>query len=140
MYRESEREVSGVSEPRGSESAKSSDTGGKTVAAKGPRFTKGGEPGPGRPKQVDQRAYIAALAEEFPPDEIRKLVREAIGIARDTNSWRGVVAALEFAANYTLGKPKQRIESTGAVSIGDMLAGLDTSAPLLPDDQAQEDT
>ena len=85
-------------------------------------------------KAVDQRAYIAALAEGFPPERLRELMETAIAIAIETKSWRGVVAASEFAANYTLGKPKQRIESTGAVSIGEMLAGLDTSAPLLPED------
>jgi len=82
---------------------------------------------------VDQREYIAALAAGFPPERLLQLMETAIAIAIETKSWRGVVAASEFAANYTLGKPKQRIESTGAVSIGEMLAGLDTSAPLLPD-------
>jgi hypothetical protein len=98
---------------------------------RGGYFVKGGLPGPGRPKMVDNRAYVEALKLDFPPEEISRLVKEAIQIAIDTNSWRGVIAAAEFAHDRSIGKPVKRVESTGDTSLADLLAGVDTSKPLL---------
>lgn len=122
---------------RGSTVIQQEATGGNEVR-RNPDGTwpKGQRGGPGRPKAVDNRAYVQALAEGMPPERVMELINDAIAIAKETNSWRGVVAALEFSTNYTLGKPKQRIESTGAVSIGEMLAGLDIEKPLLPSEDA----
>jgi hypothetical protein len=84
-----------------------------------------------RPKATDNRAYIDAIKAEFPPERITELINIAIQIAQETKSWRGVVAASEFAANYSLGKPVKRVESTGDSSLADLLAGVDTSKPLM---------
>jgi hypothetical protein len=107
------------------------DTGEKTT--KGPLFTVGGAGGPGRPKMVDNREYISAIKQGFPPERIVELLNEAIDIACRTHSWRGVVAAAEFAAAYSLGKPKQTIQATGNDSLADLLANVDADKPLLPD-------
>jgi hypothetical protein len=82
-------------------------------------------------KAVDNRAYIDAIKAAYPPDKITELLAVAIDLAIQTNSWRGVVAACEFAANYSLGKPVKRVESSGDTSLADLLAGVDTSKPLL---------
>jgi hypothetical protein len=96
-----------------------------------PMFTPGGPGGPGRKKQVDNRAYVEALKAGFPPERMVELMETAIEIAVSTKSWRGVVAAAEFAADYSLGKPVKRVESTGDSSLADLLAGVDTSKPLM---------
>jgi hypothetical protein len=96
----------------------------------------------GRPNQtpaVDNRAYIDAIKAEFPPERITELLNIAIQIAQETKSWRGVVAASEFAANYSLGKPVKRVESSGDTSLADLLAGVDTSKPLLSTKPAEPD-
>jgi hypothetical protein len=88
----------------------------------------------GRPNQVkaiDNRDYIDAIKAEFPPERITELLGIAIQLAIETKSWRGIVAASEFAANYSLGKPVKRVESTGDSSLADLLAGVDTSKPLM---------
>ena len=102
-------------------------------------WAKGTEPGPGRPKAIDKREYIAALAAGFPPERIVGLLEQAITEAVNTHSWRGIVAACEFAANYTLGKPKQTVQSTAAVGLSELLADVDTTTPLLPDVDAGAD-
>lgn len=109
----------------------------KTVKRQaGGLFAAGTAPGPGRPKQVDNRDYIAAIKQGFPPDKIVELLNEAIEIAISTNSWRGVVAAAEFAAAYSLGKPKQRVETSDGAALADLLAQVDASKPLLADNCA----
>lgn len=115
-----------------SAAAKTKSNGDKT--AKGPLFTPGGQGGPGRPKAVTNKDYIDAIKAEFPPEEITRLLRAAINIAVSTKSWRGVVAALEFSANYSLGKPKQQVEATAGAGLAALMAGVDGNAPLLPED------
>jgi hypothetical protein len=118
------------SEGRGSVVAQSAQTRGESLP-RGGMFVPGGVGGPGRPKQVDNRQYIEALKAGFPPDRIVELMELAIELARETKSWRGVVAAAQFAADYSLGKPVKRVESTGDSSLADLLAGVDTSKPLM---------
>jgi hypothetical protein len=86
--------------------------------------------GPGRPASSNQ-AYIDAIKAEYPPDRLVGMMAEAFDMAVETNSWRGMVAVMEFAANYSLGKPVKRVESTGDSSLADLLAGVDTSKPLM---------
>lgn len=119
---------------RGSTDGDRETRGEKRVIKRNPDGTlaKGTAPGPGRPKMVDNREYIAALKQGFPPDRIVELLDAAIAIAIATHSWRGVVAAAEFAASYSLGKPKQTVESFAGDNLAEMLAAIDTSAPLIP--------
>lgn len=98
-------------------------------------------PGHGPPKAITNKDYIDAIKAEFPPEEITRLLREAIAIAVSTKSWRGVVAALEFSANYSLGKPKQQVEAAAGAGLAALMAGVDGSAPLLPEEgKGAEDT
>jgi hypothetical protein len=86
--------------------------------------------GPGRPLSSNQ-AYIDAIKASYPPGTLTDMMQEAYDMAVKTNSWRGMVAVAEFAANYSLGKPVKRVESTGDSSLADLLAGVDTSKPLM---------
>jgi hypothetical protein len=131
MYSDVEGGVSTVTQTNGQ---------GEKTRRRGPRFTPGGEPGPGRPKAIDNRDYIAAIKQGFPPERIVELLELAIQEATNTHSWRGIVAAVEFAAAYSLGKPKQTIQSAGNDTLADLLRTVDGTAPLLPDETTDETT
>ena len=76
-------------------------------------------PSPGRPAKAQELAILDAIRSTFPPEVVADKLRKAMAIAEEQDSARGMVAVLEFAANYTLGKPVQRIvqESSGIVGI-----------------------
>lgn len=99
----------------------------------------------GRPPAPTQ-AYIDAIKAHCPPEKLVEMMQEAFDMAVETNSWRGMVAVAEFMAAYGLGKPVKRVESSGDSSLADLLAGVDTSKPLLStkdkpadDDQVADD-
>jgi hypothetical protein len=73
----------------------------------------------GRPRKAQELAILDSIRSTFPPDVVAEKLRKAMQLAEEQNSARGMVAVLEFAANYTLGKPVQRIqqESSGIVGI-----------------------
>jgi hypothetical protein len=73
------------------------------------QFAKGNKAGPGRPSKVREKEVLAAINEAMPPEEITKLIKEMIDLARVQKSWRGMEAALSFCAAYQVGKPVQRI-------------------------------
>lgn len=117
----------------GSSSTDSESSGGTTVQrVEGGKFAKGNTLGGRMPKQVDNREYIAAIKASFPPDRIVEMMGMAMDLAARTNSWRGMVAVMEFAANYTLGKPKPQAGSGDGGGLAAILAGIDSSKPLLP--------
>lgn len=65
---------------------------------------------PGRPKKADELAILNAIRGSFPPEKVKAYLTTAMRLAEEQNSARGMLAVLEFAASYTLGKPVQRIE------------------------------
>jgi hypothetical protein len=93
---------------------------------------------PPRPARIVNRDYVDAMRAGLPPDRVMQLLDKAIELAIATKSSRGIMQAVEFAANYTLGKPRQRAESAGNSGLAEILRGIDTSKPLLDDDD--EDT
>lgn len=68
-------------------------------------------PSPGRPKKAQEKAILDKIRGTFPPEKVEEYLKTAMKIAEDQNSARGMLAVLEFAASYTLGKPVQRIET-----------------------------
>jgi hypothetical protein len=56
---------------------------------------------------------LASIRASMPPERIEATIAEALEIARATNSWRGIMAVVEFSAAYSLGKPIARIEQGG---------------------------
>jgi len=89
------------------------------------RFAPGNKAGVGhgRPKRSQEEAMLQAIKASMPPEKIEATIAEALELARNTNSWRGLMAVCEFAANYSLGKPTQRIEQNSG-GLADVLAQL----------------
>ena len=71
---------------------------------------------------------LDSIRSTFPPDVVAEHLRTAMRLATEQNSARGIVAVLEFAAGYTLGKPIQRIVTTegGLADMAEEL-GIDLS-------------
>ena len=95
------------------------------------RFQPGNQAGRGygRPKRSQEEAMLSAIKSSMPPERIQAVLAEALQIARSTNSWRGLLAVSEFAANYALGKPVARVESGGgglAAVLAELSYGDDT--------------
>jgi hypothetical protein len=84
------------------------------------RFAKGHSGGPGRPSKAKEIAMLEAIRSTFTPERVAQHLNDAMDIAVRTNSARGIVAVLEFAANYTMGKPVQRTQEVRQ-SIADIL-------------------
>jgi hypothetical protein len=70
------------------------------------RFQVGNPGGPGRPKKVQEEAYLHAIRRALPPDELEDLIRRLAA----SNSWRANLAAGELALHYGVGKPVQRVQ------------------------------
>ena len=71
----------------------------------------------GRPTKAQELALVDSIRSTFTPDEIQNILTEALMIAKANKSTRGMLAVAEFAMNYTVGKPVQRIQqSEGGLS------------------------
>lgn len=91
------------------------------------RWRKGTSGNPnGRPSKAQELAMLDAIKSTFPPELVREKLAKALELAEKQNSARGMVAVLEFAANYALGKPVQRVqqEQGGLASVLEEL-GID---------------
>lgn len=97
------------------------------------RFQPGNTAGKGfgRPKRSQEEQMLTAIKASMPPEKIAATIDGALQIARSTNSWRGLMTVVEFAAAYGLGKPVARIESGGG--------GLAQVLAELGDDDAGDD-
>lgn len=69
------------------------------------RFTKGGTPGPGRPKRAVEVAFHDILIDAVTEDMWRGIVRVAV-----KDALLGDKYARDFIASYTIGKPPQILE------------------------------
>lgn len=78
----------------------------------------------GRPKKAQELAILDAITAAFTPEQITEHLHQAMQIALEKKSARGIVAVLEFMADRTIGKPIQRVEQTGG-GLADVLAMLD---------------
>ena len=106
------------------ESAK--ETGGRDSAG---RFLPGVvNKSPGHPTKAQELAILDSIRSTFPPDVVAEHLRTAMRLATEQNSARGIVAVLEFAAGYTLGRPIQRVITTegGLADMAEEL-GIDLS-------------
>lgn len=83
------------------------------------RFKPGYSGGPGRPKKAVEDAYLNAILDALPPEELTALIRKL----REEDGWRPKAFAAELVAHYGLGKPVQRVYTTG-FDFGDMVDSL----------------
>ena len=72
---------------------------GRTAAG---QFAAGNPGGPGRPRRVTERDYLAALAEECPPETWRRICRRAVADAE-----AGDARARDWIARYLIGNPAE---------------------------------
>lgn len=70
------------------------------------------QPGPGRPKREREEAVLAAISDALSPEEIKNAIMTALDLAIEQKSPRGIVAVLELAAGYAVGKPVQRVQQS----------------------------
>jgi hypothetical protein len=78
-----------------------------------------------------EKAYLDAVRDALPPEEIASLLKEALNLARETRSWRGMAEVIGIALAYGAGKPTQKTVTTDG-NLDQLLAVLATDAPLLP--------
>lgn len=78
------------------------------------RFLPGNGGGPGRPKREQERMILDAISNALSPAEIEFAIREGLRLAIEQKSTRGIVAILELAAGYSIGRPTVRVESNGS--------------------------
>lgn len=90
-------------------------------------------PGVGRKSKAYEQSVVDALKASLPPEKLQYWVDKALEIAIAQQSTRGIVAVLQFAMDYGIGKPRQAINVTTskADEIMDMIQHDDT--PLLPE-------
>ena len=88
-------------------------------------------PGPGRKPRSVEAAYLAAIKDSLPPEEVEAIIREALQLARDTRSWRGLLEVVSFAVSYGAGKPQQKVVTQDG-NLDLLLAALADDTPLLP--------
>src|SRR5690349_17781241 len=87
------------------------------------RFQPGhNQPGPGRPKRETEAAILTAITDALSPEEITEAIKEALRLAKEQKSARGIVAVIELAAAYGIGKPLQRVERGNTNAITEAMA------------------
>jgi hypothetical protein len=72
------------------------------------RFAPGWRGGPGRPRRVIERDYLAALSEAVPIDRWKKIVERAASDAEN-----GDAKARDWLGSYLLGKAQEVIKVSG---------------------------
>jgi len=72
------------------------------------QFVKGNSASPGRKKRSEEQALLAAIDAACPPEELEKLLKEAIGWAREYKSPKMALAIAAFVVGYKVGTPIQR--------------------------------
>ena len=85
-----------------------------TVRDPSGRFLPGNSGGPGRPKRETEEAILNAIRSALSPAEIEGAIRIGLQLAIEQKSTRGIVAILELAASYSIGRPVVRLESNGS--------------------------
>ena len=91
-----------------------------------------GHASPGRKPKSTEKAYLDAVKQAMPPEVIADLLAEALQLARDTRSWRGMAEIISIALQYGAGKPTQKTVTTDG-NLEALLAVLADDKPLLPE-------
>lgn len=79
---------------------------------------------PGRPKREVERAILDGLTSALSQEEITQLIKDAVILAKEQKSARGIVAVLALVAGYGIGTPVQRSDTTDSNAMDDAIAKL----------------
>ena len=99
--------------------AENGDAGNRDQAG---RFASGNRGGPGRPRRVTERAYLAAISEACPPDVWQEIVAQAVQDAK-----AGDAKARDWLAAYLVGRPDAAAVTLHRLAVEDE-AGTDAVA------------
>lgn len=90
------------------------------------KFAPGNQLG-GRKKRSEEAALLAAIDAACPPEELQKLLTEAITWAREYKSPKMALAIASFVVGYKIGTPIQRSMSatTKLETLLSRIAGMD---------------
>lgn len=72
------------------------------------QFVKGSSASPGRRKRSEEAAVLAAIDAACPPEELQKLLTDAMTWAREYKSPKAALAIAQFVVGYRIGTPVQR--------------------------------
>ncbi len=99
------------------------------------RFVSGNRAGVGhgRPPRAKEQEMLDAIRDTFSADELQSVLREALAIARQTQSARGLLAVVEFCADRALGRPAVTITSKPTDRFEVLLAQLGSNDRPAPD-------
>lgn len=91
------------------------------------QFVKGSSASPGRRKRSEEAAVLAAIDAACPPEELQKLLTDAMTWAREYKSPKAALAIAQFVVGYRIGTPVQRsISASGKLeNILDRLNDMD---------------
>jgi hypothetical protein len=81
-----------------------------------------------RPTKERETAILDAIRNAFSPEEVTDLLREAITLAREQKSARGIIAALTPVLEYSLGRPAVKLQTTNT-KFQDLLSMLGSDEP-----------
>jgi hypothetical protein len=87
---------------------------------------------PGRPPKEKEDAILNAIRDAFTPAELVSILREALIVARNTNSARGMLSSIQTMLDYAVG-PAKRIVHDAPMSPTDWLAAMTDDAPASDD-------
>ena len=99
------------------------------------QFVPGHNGGPGRPKKAQEMAMLDAIKADWPPERVAEALNQAMQMALETRSWRGILSTAELVLSYGIGKPTQKIVSSRDSNLEVLLASLaDDGRPMTADD------
>lgn len=89
-------------------------------------FLPGNSGGPGRPPKAKEEEYLTQIGSAFPPDVVVEKLQKALQLAEETNSARGILAAIEMILQYQVGKPVQMEgqSNTHVLALINLLQGM----------------
>ena len=90
-------------------------------------FVKGNTASPGRRKRSEEATVLAAIDAACPPEELQKLLQEAMQWAREYKSPKALLAIAQFVVGYRIGTPVQRrVSASGKLeTLLDRISGMD---------------
>lgn len=93
------------------------------------KFVKGNKiasPRPGRPRKIDSMPILLAITQEYPPEELGRMLRETYAVAVKSEDAKAMLQVVKLVMDYAIGKPVVRTLSASIdpAEVRDILAGF----------------